>query len=101
MHALDNLATEASWETNGEKRTFYNNTGDISNISSIDMCYILEICKMRLNEMSQCYRRLEKYIPKARLVEEPDNDGGGVIDCPGCTNPIGPAGDPDMLPIDP
>jgi hypothetical protein len=39
-------------------------------------------------------------ISKARFVDEPDSDGGGVIDCPGWTSPIGPAGEP-ILVIDP
>lgn len=31
---------------------------------------------------------------------EPDKDGGGVTDWPGCTSPIGPAGAPDMPPME-
>lgn len=36
-------------------------------------------------------------LPKARFDVDPERDGGGVIDCPGCTSPMGPAGDPMLL----
>ena len=41
------------------------------------------------------------YLLSDKFDDDPDNDGGGVILCPGCTRPIGPAGDADMLPMDP
>ena len=33
-----------------------------------------------------------------RLEEEPERDGGGVMDCPACSRPPGPAGEGAMLP---
>lgn len=33
-----------------------------------------------------------------RLEEEPERDGGGVMDCPACRRPPGPAGEGAMLP---
>lgn len=41
------------------------------------------------------------YSPRDKLDEDPERDGGGVMLCPGCTSPIGPAGEPDMFPIEP